>query len=131
MESNLSAERGAKQVLTQAKYELATELVRVKETLSSEKNQLSFELVESKRCLEVVQQNCVGLEESLAREKNENIAIVKEKEALCCRLDDLGLKLETMNKEMEAKNESIGSLQVKREKQKLKGDGVKKTERDE
>ena len=40
----------------------------------------------------MVQLKCVGLEESLAREKNENIAIVKEKEALSCRLDDLGQK---------------------------------------
>ena len=70
------------------------------------------------------------LEESLAREKNENIVIVKEKEALSCRLDDLGLKLETTNKEMEEKNESIGSLQVKRERNWGKGDGVKQTERD-
>ena len=115
MESNLSTERGAKQALAQAKDELATELERVKETLSSEKDELSFELVEAKRCLEVVQLKCVGLEESLAREKNEQCTIVKEKEALRCRLDDLGLKLETMNKEMKEKNESIGSLQVKRE----------------
>ena len=71
MESNLSAERGAKQELAQAKDELATELERVKETLSSENDKLSFELVEAKRCLEVVQLKCVGLEESLAREKKE------------------------------------------------------------
>ena len=116
-------------MLAQAKDELATELVRVKETLSSEKDQLSFELVESKRCLEVVQLKCVGLEESLAREKNENIVIVKEKEALSCRLDDLELKLETVNKEMELKNESIVSLQVERERELGGGGGGMEGER--
>ena len=112
IESNLSAERCLKEELILAKDELATKLQTVKETLTAECDKLCTELDEAKVQLETSYQSCADLEQSLASEKSEKEAILKEKDTLSCQLVDLGEVMETMNKEIKEKEENIASTQV-------------------
>lgn len=112
MELLLTAEKCSKEELAKSKQKLETKLEKVQKELGAERDKLQSELKEMSAHLELVKQNCVGLEQSLASEKDEKAKILNEKESLSCRLSYLDKTVDTMNKEMIAKEESITNLQV-------------------
>ena len=114
METSLSAERNLKQELSHDREELATKLREIEEKLTIERDELRSELDELNVLLKVSQQKCFDLEQSLTSERSDKDTILNEKETLSCRLVDLDLMLETMNKEMKVKEDSIVSIQVLR-----------------
>lgn len=112
MESALSTERCLKEELICTKDELVTKLQSVEESLTAECDKLHTELGEANARLEASYQSRTNLEQSLASEKSEKAAVLKEKDTLSCQLVDLGEVLETMSKEIKDKDESIASIQV-------------------
>ena len=110
--ASLSAERSLKEEAIQVKQELATTLQRVKKELDAERDRLNSELDEVKKCLKESEQNCVLLEKSLAREKNEKEAALVDKDDLNGQMATLNLELESMSREMKSKDETIASVQV-------------------
>ena len=113
LESALSAELCLKEELILAKDELTTKLQTVEETLTAECDKLRTELGETNVQLEASYRSCADLEQSLASEMGEKEVILKEKDTLSCQLVDLGEVMETMNKEIKEKEESIVAVQVR------------------
>ena len=80
--------------------------------MTDERDKLSSELDEVKTSLKESEQNCVHLEKTLASEKNKKDALLTEKDDLNGRVLKLELELESANKEMKVKEETIASVQV-------------------